>query len=213
MYSTVRVSDEINLPHFPDEIDRSDIRWQSKRGLDVYGDPYFITADGRLEQKQKTWREKTDEEKMQEAKKWGFDSWGEYVAAYDAHAVNDDGIYPDAVEWDEDEDGYDERPPTVRPKDDTIDEVWWGDQSYHGTFEFHHLLRRDPVEYEEMVTLDGETVESPSEHALDVYLEYEARFTKGDLDGIVFIGDRFAESDPVQTALHEIEKWREWRDK
>jgi len=210
MFARVTVSNEIGLPHFPEEIDRNDMSWQSKQGLDVYAGPYRITADGRLEQKQTSYRDKTADEKRREASKWGFDSWDEYVQCYEEC---DSMLVPDAVDWDADVDGYDDSPPTMSPTEKTIDEEWWADISYHGTFEFHQALRRDPVAFEEMEKSDGEIIERPTEHALDVFLEYEARFNKGDLTDLVFMGERGSTSDdPIGDALDKIEEWQEWRD-
>jgi hypothetical protein len=218
MFTDVSVSEQIDLPHFPEEIDRSNMSWQSKQGLDVYGGPYRITADGRLEQKQTSYRDKTADEKQQEAQKWGFDSWDAYVQAYDEHEFDEDMV-PPSVDWDPDEDGFDDMPPTFgKPREETVDETWWGDTSFHGTFEFHQIIREDPIEFETMEDFTGnneswESVERPSEYALNVYLEYEARFTRGDLDEIVFMGKRGSGSDdPVASAIEEIEEWQEWKE-
>ena len=51
------------------------------------------------------------------------------------------------------------------------DEVWWADHNQHGTFEFH--------------------ASSPEDSEYDIVWSYEARFTKGNLDEFVFLGDRF----------------------
>jgi hypothetical protein len=209
MFATVYVDESIDLPHFPEELER-DRAWQSKQGLDVRDGPYRITADGRLEKKQQTYRSKSDEEKQAEAEKWGYDSWDEYVKAYD-EAENID--YPEDIDWDKDDDGYEDAPPTIFPREQTLDEEWWGDQSFHGTFEFHELLKKDPTSYEVFEDVDGETVETPEEYALDVYVEYEARFSKGDLQDLVFMGSRgFTGDNPIRHALEQIEEWREWRE-
>jgi hypothetical protein len=211
MFAIVRVSNEIELPHFPEEIDRDVMTWQSKQGLDVYSGPYRITEDGRLEQKKVSNRDKTDEEKQQEAERWGFNSWEEYEQAYEE---SDDGsLYPDVIDWDSEEDGYDEHPPLF-PSEKTTDETWWGDISHHGTFEFHQMIRRDPIEYETLGRETLGTVERPSEYALSVFLEYEAHFDKGDLTDIVFVGTRGHASidDPIGHALDKIEEWREWKE-
>lgn len=53
----------------------------------------------------------------------------------------------------------------------TVDEEWWVDHNQHGTFEFH-----------------GSTV--------DFRYSYEARFTKGELDGIVLLSKKPREEPP-----------------
>ena len=207
VFARVRVDNSIDLPHFPEELDRTDMVWQSKRGVPVHGGPYRVTSDGRLEQHQTSYREKTAEEKQNEAEKWGFDSWDEYVQAYE----DGDGMIPDVIDYDLDED--DEYPP-VYPSEKVVDETWWADYNMHGTFEFHQSIKRDPIEYEEITDPLGEekSLERPSEYALSVYLEYEARFTKGDLDEIVFMGSRMGYADdPVEYALEQIAEWREWK--
>ena len=210
MFATIRVDNEIDLPHFPEEIDRDEMSWQSKQGLDVYGGPYRITAEGRLEQKKVSCREKTDEEKAEEAAKWGFDSWDEMVQAYDA--ANDSMLYPAEINYNAEEDGYEDAPPVIL-SESTTDETWWADISHHGTFEFHQAIRRDATEYEELKNYTtGKTIERPSEYMLDVFLEYEARFRHGDLTDIMFMGERdMGVDDPISEALHKIEEWREWK--
>jgi len=72
------------------------------------------------------------------------------------------------------------------------------------------LLRRDPIEFEQI----GDSVERPSEYGLEVYVEYEARFTGGDLDEIIFMGSRGQESgeEAVEFAVEQVEEWREWKE-
>lgn len=208
VFATVYVDNSIDLPHFPEEIDREGMSWQSKQGLDVYAGPYRITADGRLEQKKESYREKTAEEKQAEAEKWGFDSWDEYVQAYED---SEKTLYPDAVDYDPDDDSIEDHPPFF-PSEETVDETWWADISHHGTFEFHQVIKRDPTDTEVIEGPNGE-VERPTNYALNAFLEYEARFNKGDLDGIVFMGSRASPSDdPIGEALDKIEEWREWRN-
>jgi len=213
MFATIRVDNEIELPHFPEELDRDDMTWQSKQGLDKYAGPYRITADGRLEQKKVSHRDKTDDEKQAEAEKWGFDSWENMKRAYDE--ANDGSLYPEEADYDSDEDVYEEHPP-LSPSEQTTDETWWADISHHGTFEFHKSLLSDPTEFEEMEkATTGETIERPSEYALNVFLEYEARFRQGDLTDIVFMGSRgmrAADGDPITHVLEQIEEWREWKE-
>lgn len=205
LFASVFVNESIDLPHFPEEIDRSDMIWQSKQGLDVYSGPYRITKDHRLERKEREYREKTAEEKLEEATKWGFDSWVEYISAYENH---DGGGPPDEIEYDEEN----ERPPFLRPDKTTLDNEWWADHNMHGTFEFHEIIRRDPIEWEQLENpLNGDTIERPSEYALDVYLQYEAHFHQGELTGFTFMGDRWKDGvDGVEHALNQIEQWRDW---
>lgn len=211
MFTEIRVDNEIELPHFPEEIDRDDMSWQSKQGLDVYSGPYRITADGRLEQKKVSHRDKTDEEKAEEAAKWGFDSWDEMKQAYDE--VDDGSLYPETIDYDSDEDGYEDHPPLF-PSERATDETWWADISHHGTFEFHQLIRRDPTAFDELESAKtGEIIERPTDHALEVFLEYEARFRQGDLTDLVFMGERHTSvDDPIGTALDKIDEWREWKE-
>lgn len=211
IYATVYVDNDIDLPYFPDEIDRTDMAWQSKQGINVYAGPYRITSDERLERKEVSHREKTPEEKQSEAEKWGFDSWEEYIQAYENNN-NDEKLYPPEVDYNPNED--DEHPP-IFPSEKTVDETWWADHNMHGTFEFHKKIKRDPIEYE--TTLDpssGTEIERPAEYALDICFKYEARFTRGDLDEIVFLGERGRDRDSsVESTLEKIEEWREWKEK
>jgi hypothetical protein len=210
MYAVVYVDDDIDLPHFPQgvELDRA---WQSKRGLDVYDGPYRITRDGRLEKKRQSYRDKTDEEKRAEAEKWGYGSWDEYVQAYE-EAGRGIPQRPDYIDWDAEEDGYEDAPPSINPRESTLDEEWWDDQCFHGTFEFHSSVREDPVSYEMFERLGGEMVKRPDEYALDVFIEYEARFREGDLEEVMFMGSRgLADDDPIEHALEQIKEWRKWR--
>lgn len=55
------------------------------------------------------------------------------------------------------------------PKERTVAEEFWVDHNMHGSFEFHGSA--DDIE-------DG------------FFWSYEARFTRGDLDAIVFLGER-----------------------
>ena len=201
MFATVYVDEETNLPHFPEAINGTDMSWQCKQGLDVYSGPYKITAKGRLQRKEQSHREKTGDEKQAEAEKWGFDTWESYVNAYEEF---EDGLYPTEVEYDEDND--DERPPSIMPTQTVVDETWWADHNVHGTFEFHQVLRQNPIEYETVVKPDGEEVKEPSEYELDVYLQYEARFTQGNLDEIVFMGERMGDKS-IEETIEEIEEW------
>jgi hypothetical protein len=55
------------------------------------------------------------------------------------------------------------------PNEETVAEEFWVDHNMHGSFEFHGS--HDDIE-------DG------------FYWSYEARFTRGDLDALVFLGER-----------------------
>lgn len=57
----------------------------------------------------------------------------------------------------------------------TVDSEWWEDCEYHGSFEFHASTKK----------VDGYD---------DFYWSYEARFTNGDLDEIIFLGERMTEN-------------------
>jgi len=219
MFANVRVDESIELPHFPEDLDHSfpAMQWQCKRGLNRYGGTYRITEDGRLEQKKESHRDKTEEEKLEEAQKWGFDSWEEFTAAYDDHGCGD-GLYPDSVDFEmEETDGEDEHPP-MTPREQTLNEEWWADISHHGTFEFHALLREEPQDTEtidpNLCIVDGEsnnddqTFERPTDYLLDVLVEYEARFTRGKLDDIVFVGERHNDQ-PFESAVEKLEEYKQ----
>ena len=55
------------------------------------------------------------------------------------------------------------------PREQTVDEEFWVDHNMHGSFEFHGS--RDDIEG-------------------GFFWSYEARFTRGDLDALVFLGER-----------------------
>lgn len=127
VYATVEIESGVDIPDFPGDPQEAD--WQSKIGVDPYNGPYRITDDGRLLRQQETRREKTDEEKREEAAEYGFDTWADYkeaVEAVDIFESMDNG-------W----------PPFVREQ--TVDEEWWGDHNQHGTVRFR--TRHDGVRY------------------------------------------------------------------
>jgi hypothetical protein len=158
-----------------------------------------------LEKRQTSYRDKTDEEKQAEAEKWGCDSWDEYVQLYEE---SDSGLtFPDELDWDEDEDGYEDTPPSLSPSEQIFDEQWWADLSFHGTFEIHEYVRRDPIEWKTI----GE-VERPEEYALELFIEYELHYNQGDLTDISFMGEHHCSDNPVDDALDKIKAWRQWRD-
>lgn len=75
--------------------------------------------------------------------------------------------YESWEEWEQDEDTFG---PLETWKYKVVDE-WWADHNMHGSFEFHASTSR--VEGFE-----------------DFYWSYEARYTKGKLQEIVFLGER-----------------------
>lgn len=195
LYATVYVDSDVDLPHFPRDVDREGFGWMSKQGLNPYSGPYRITSEGRLEKEQTTRREKTEQEKQEEASKWGFESWDEYVDAYED--MKEGNMLPEAIDVDK----HDEYPPTFFPREKTEDETWWSDCNMHGTFEFHKRVEIED-DFKRVVFTD----EEPEE--LDLYLQYEARYTKGSLNDIVFIGERASERSRQET-IDIIENWNE----
>jgi hypothetical protein len=159
IFATVEIGGDVELPHFPESLDHTTRWWQSKRGLDLYEQgPYKITKDGRLLLKQRTYREKTDEEKQAEAEKWGLDSWDSFVTCYEESGGM---LIPD--------------------------EVYWSDQDYHGAFEAHASGKRE-------------------EDWPDVFFSYEFRFSNGELDEIVLLGER-GTSEGVQEVIEKLDEW------
>ena len=75
--------------------------------------------------------------------------------------------YDSWEEWEADEDSFG---PIETWKYKVVDE-WWADHNMHGSFEFH---------------ASGSRVEGFD----DFYWSYEARFTRGELDEIIFLGER-----------------------
>lgn len=194
MFARVDIDNSIELPHFPDRIDRDGMSWQSKQGLDRYGLPYRVTAEGRLEQKQEEYRDKTDEEKQTEAEKWGFNSWDEYTTAYEE---NEEDLYPDAV----DTESNDEHPPFM-PSEKILENTFWHDINHHGTFEIHQIIRENPQDTETVAgaeIMEGEGFERPCDYELDVFLSYEITFDRGDLQEIKFMGERMSDRSLDET--------------
>jgi hypothetical protein len=205
IFASIEVEEGVELPHFPDNLDVEGRWWQSKQGLDVYGGPYKLTAGGRLLRKEQSFRDKTEEEKQAEAEKWGCDSWDEYVQVYE----DSDEMFPEELDWSEEENGYEDTPPTMSPRANTLDEEWWADHNMHGSFEFHDVIQHNPTEFEERISPDGGTKERPVEWEFDLYVEYEARFTKGDLEEIVLMDGRGTSSmtsDEMAQRLTELDK-------
>lgn len=194
MFAHVRINESIELPYFPEQLDHTNYDWQSKRGVNVYNGPHRLTENGKLERQETIFREKTEEEKREEAEKWGFNSWEEYTAVYDSENwdINEDGIVPDEVDWDSNKDNNDDMPPTfVGPSEKIVDERIWLDCNKHGNVEFHAYIK---------------------EGSLDILVGYEARFNRGDLEDVMFLGCRNCKSDdPVEHAVQQIEEWRNSR--
>lgn len=143
------------------DADPSEYEWQTKT-LQPNGltSRYKLTEDGRLLRHEQKSREKTDEEKRKEAEEHGFDSWEDYV---------------EAVEQADMEEALENDWPIGIPQENTTDEEWWADHNMHGSFEFH--------------TRTGTITEGEREGE-EYYWSYEARFTRGKLDEIVFLGER-----------------------
>lgn len=180
MFDTIKISEDVELPHFPESLDKTNIDWQSKRGLSAIGDTYRITSDGRLERKERDRREKTTAEKQAEAAKWGYKSWDKYVEAYDY--IHETGsMYPEEIDYDPDEDGYEDMPPTFRPSESKVASTYWADHDMHGSFEFHSYINEDR----------------------EVFPMYEARFFKGDLEDIVLLGGRG--EDSLEETIEKME--------
>lgn len=200
MFDNVKVEEGVDLPHLPDSIDPAEIGWQTKsfeRTLSVFK----LTEDGRLLRKEQSYRDKTAEEKQSEAEKWGYGSWDAYVQAYDSA----EGLYPDSIDYDMYSDELGETPPSITPRPKTLDETFWADHNYHGTMEFYSSLRRNPVAHEVLTDDDGEEFERPTEFELDVFVSYEARFTKGELDDIVLVARHDYEREEIIEQLEEYD--------
>jgi len=206
MYDRLSVEEGVSLPYFPESLDKTELSWQTKsfhRGLDKFK----LTEDGRLLEENISHREKTPAEKQAEAEKWGFDSWNAYVSAYDEWRTADpdsvNEMVPAAVDGEVTHDDT-ENPPTFKPSKTVIDETWWADRNHHGSFEFHKVVKEEPVEYEKIVKSDEESVEIPKEYELDVFLSYEARFFKGELQNIVLVG----RNDSREEIIEELKEYR-----
>ncbi|WP_302083546.1 hypothetical protein [Salinibaculum rarum] len=78
--------------------------------------------------------------------------------------------YVAAVEDASIEEAVDRGFPTGVPSETVQCDEWWADHNQHGSFEIH--------------------ASSPTESAYDIMWSYEARFTKGELDEIVLLGER-----------------------
>ena len=152
MYDEVEIAEGVVLPEYPRN--PSDAIWQSKTVGPSALQRYKLTEDSLLRREQ-SFREMTDEEKSEMARE------------------RTDG---EAQTWDEWE-AMDTTLDAPLPSwDTTVDEEWWVDHKYHGTFEFHHVIREDSTSDEP--PYDFQTID---------YYSYEARFTKGDLDKIVLL--------------------------
>ena len=154
LYDDLLVEDGVELPKFPGTRSPTEIEWQTKQIGRPAMQQYKLTSAGRLLRREREYREKTAEEKQEEATEHGFDSWEAYVSFCedaDAHDLLERGLG------------------VAGPDEQTVDDEFWLDHNMHGSFEFHGTS--DEVE-------DG------------LYWSYEARFTRGDLDAIVFLGGR-----------------------
>lgn len=180
LYDRIHIDKDVPLPHFPAKLDKTDIEWQSKDIAKAL-DSYRITNSGTLLRKVEHYREKTVDEKLEEAEKWGFDSWDEYIAAYE----DSDELIPESIEYDLDTD--DEIPPAITPSEQTLESTEWVDHNYHGSFEFHTSLH-------------------PIDDAPDMMLSYEARFTDGECDEIVLLDGRHTDNSRKEIA-QLLEEW------
>lgn len=153
MFDHISVHESIALPGYPD--DRGDRQFQTKQVDYPSMDTYRVTADGRLEQRRRSYREKTEEEKQASAEERGFDSWDAYLEAYN-EAREKEGMA---------EEFLDGTIPFAGPRHETIDEEWWVDQQYHGDVEIH---------------CSGLRFEPPVEE----FFSYVLRFTHGELEEV-----------------------------
>ena len=194
MFATVTLDESIDLPHFPEWIDRSDLSWQSKRGIDRYSGPYRVNADGRLEEKHKAYRDKTEAEKLDEAQKWGYNSWEAYADARTEEPYGGDGgRISQLIEY------HDELPPGgAFVSEQTVEDEYWVDQETHGTVEIHQVVRRGS--YTESPISEELSVTSPDEYQFEFYFSYELTFKHGTLDDVLFCGTRHNDFDSVQEA-------------
>ena len=86
-------------------------------------------------------------------------------------------------------------------RQDIDDDTGWESVNYHGEFEIHRIIRR------------GEVMNDAEEYVLDLYMQYELKFTEGELDDVVFIGERFSnEDDCFEAALEQLEAWQDWKE-
>lgn len=148
MFDHIKVGEDVDLPHFPEDWPR-DLGWQTKDLTNIL-DTFKVTTDGLL-RKERTYREKTQEEKDQMAREYtdgSAETWEEW-----------EDMSPDTT--------FDAPLPSWS---ETVDEEWWANHNYHGSIKFY--------------------TSSHGHDFLDDFLEYEARFTKGDLDEVILISDK-----------------------
>lgn len=124
LFDNIVVEDNEMLPEYEGPEDPG---WQTKTVEQPHMTTYRITEDGRLERKEQDYREKTDEEKAEEAEEHGFDSWE---------------AYKDEVEHMPLDEKFDHGYPTIL-RESTLDETYWVDHNQHGSFEFHTSLPAD----------------------------------------------------------------------
>jgi len=200
-FATVTVDESIDLPHFPEWIDQRDLSWQSKRGIDRYGGPYRVTADGRLEEKHKDYRDKTEAEKLNEAQTWGYNSWEAYAAAREGGPHGGDaGRIQQLIEY------RDELPPGgLIAAEQTVADEYWVDQHKHGTVEIHQMIRKGS--YTESLISDELSITSPDEYQFEVYFSYELTFDRGELDDVLFCGSRHNDFDSVAEAVDYLDNF------
>lgn len=180
LYDRISIDKDVPLPHFPEKLDKTEIGWQSKDIAKAL-DSYRITNSGTLLRKVEHYREKTDDEKLEEAQQWGFDSWDEYIAAYE----DSNELIPERIEYDLG--SAEEMPPAVTPTERTLESTEWVDHNYHGSFEFYTSLH-------------------PIDGAPDIMLSYESRFTSGELDKVVLLDGRHTDNSHKEI-VQLLEEW------
>lgn len=172
MFDRIQLEEGVDLPKFPDHRSPTDLEWQTKDIGMPSMQTYKLTADGRLLRQEVEYREKTDEEKQNDAEEHGFSSWEEYTT-FAEEASPDEMMQLGVI---------------GPPRSQTVDERFWLDHNMHGSFEFH--ASDDDAEVGEG---DG------------FFWSYEARFTKGELEAIVFLGER-GSGDPNDVKPEEPAK-------
>lgn len=116
MFDTIILEDEIELPEF--NASPQEIEWQTKTiQKQPIMDVYKLTNDGRLHRQKQSFRDMTEDEMIQRAKKAGYDSWEEWE--------NSDSAFGPLDSWKR-----------------VVDETWWVDEDRHGSFEIHGSTRR-----------------------------------------------------------------------
>jgi len=185
LFARVTIDDSINLPHYPNHLERGHT-WQSKTDALDGLVSYCVDDRGRLVRETQHKRQKTEEEKRKEAQKWGYDSWDEYVTAYD----ESDDMWPDDIDYEE---GDVERPPAVRPSEQTVHETTWEDTHMHGEVEVYRAV-------DKWQGANPDHDDFPS-----TLLQYTLWFQQGKLQDVI-IGGRGVGREAM---LDRIREWEE----